>query len=68
MSISIIGIGCPYPKAPQYGKVRIDGHGLSSVAYYSCDYGYSLHGPLSRKCLHGSWYGDSPVCQPKRSK
>ncbi len=66
---SLTGIGCPYLKAPQYGKLRIDGHGLSSVAYYSCDYGYSLHGPSSRKCLHdGSWYGNVPVCRPKKSK
>jgi len=60
-------IGCLPLKAPQYGKVRIDGYGLSSVAYYSCDYGYSLYGPASRKCLHdGSWYGSVPICKPKR--
>ena len=67
--VNFIGIGCPYLKAPSYGKIRIDGHGYSSVAYYSCDYGYELYGPSSRKCLHGgSWYGKEPICRPKRSK
>ena len=49
--------------------MRVTGYGLNSIAYYSCDYGYDLHGLKSRKCLYdGSWYGSAPVCRPKRSK
>ena len=58
---------CPKLYAPKYGKIRVTGYGPDSVAYYSCDYGYGLYGPSSRKCQYdGSWYGKVPVCRPKR--
>ena len=60
---------CHKLHAPQYGKVRVTGYGHNSIAYYSCDYGYDLHGVDSRKCLYdGSWYGKAPICRPRRSK
>ena len=60
---------CPRLYGPKYGDVRVTGYGPNSVAYYSCDYGYEIYGPKSRKCQHdGSWYGNIPVCRPKRSK
>ena len=67
--ITFFAEDCPKIYAPQYGKIRVTGYGPDSVAYYSCDYGYDIYGPKSRKCQHdGSWYGDIPVCRPKRSK
>ena len=60
---------CPRIHAPQYGKIRVSGYGPDSVAYYTCDHGYDMHGLNSRKCLHdGSWYGKAPICRPRRSK
>ena len=59
----ILTDNCGQLYAPQYGKVSVNGYSYSSTAYYSCDYGYELHGSYSRKCQHdGSWYGKAPVC------
>ena len=46
------------------------GYSYSSTAYYTCNYGYQLHGSYSRKCQHdGSWYGKAPECrETKRGK
>lgn len=61
----IVGAICPYLVDPQYGKVNQRGNTPSSVAYYSCNYGYELHGLRYRKCLYdGTWYGDTPECRP----
>ena len=58
---------CSKLYAPKHGKIRVTGYGPDSLAYYSCDYGYALYGPSSRKCQYdGSWYGKIPVCRPKR--
>ena len=68
--LSIIAeVQCPELKAPLYGKVRVSGgYSPSSIAYYSCNSGYSLHGLRVRKCLHdGTWYGEEPSCRQLRS-
>ena len=63
-------VNCPNVNAPRYGKVWVTGYSYSSTAYYSCDYGYELHGSYSRKCQHDrTWYGKAPECrQAKRGK
>ena len=55
---------CPKLENPRYGKVVVRGYTPDSLAYYSCDYGYKLHGSGNlRKCLHdGRWNGDAPTC------
>ena len=41
------------------------GYSYSSVAYYTCNYGYELDGAYSRKCQHDyTWNGKAPECRP----
>ena len=60
-----VGAICPYLVDPPYGKVNQRGNTPSSVAYYSCNYGYVLYGLRHRQCLYdGTWYGVAPECRP----
>ena len=61
-------VTCPKLIAPQYGKVSVTGYSYSSTAYYSCDYGYEIHGSHSRNCQHdGTWHGKAPECRKAKT-
>ena len=55
---------CNPPKKISYGKVEWKSLTPTSVATYSCDYGYILVGEVRRTCQSdGYWGGKAPVCK-----
>ncbi|KAG7158260.1 Sushi, von Willebrand factor type A, EGF and pentraxin domain-containing protein 1-like 3 [Homarus americanus] len=58
-------VNCFEPEIPAFGKITAKHFSFSSVANYSCMYGYMLIGNPSVKCdVDGTWKGDLPICQP----
>ncbi|CAL4133700.1 unnamed protein product [Meganyctiphanes norvegica] len=58
-------LNCYEPTIPRMGKITAKSFTFSSIANYSCIYGYTLHGNPSVECgLDGSWIGDIPECLP----
>ena len=62
--VSSVGPYCPYLNYPSYGYISTSqGYVYGSVATYSCQKGYYLHGNAQRYCLNsGVWGGVAPTC------
>ena len=62
--VSSVGSYCPYLNYPSYGYMATSrGYGYGSVATYSCNKGYYLHGNAKRRCFNtGVWGGIAPTC------
>jgi len=57
------GISCYISHVLDNGKVTAPSNHYQSVVYYECDYGYTLFGPSTRKCLiAGTWSEYTPIC------
>ncbi|XP_064928384.1 P-selectin isoform X3 [Columba livia] len=61
-------IACPVLSAPDWGQLNCSHlHGdfaFGSVCAFSCQTGFALTGPDSRKCTAmGTWTGDTPRCE-----
>ena len=58
-------IYCPLLSVLKHGTVNALSREYRSVATYSCNPGFTLHGPHTRSCLHtGQWGGSQPSCRP----
>ncbi len=56
-------VDCGSLSAPPNGSVMTTGTTLSSVAFYSCNTGYTRRGDQTRTCLEtGDWSGSEPAC------
>ncbi|GAB1606857.1 sushi, von Willebrand factor type A, EGF and pentraxin domain-containing protein 1-like [Argonauta hians] len=53
---------CRTLRAPPNGHLKVE-YSVNSLANYSCDAGYQLQGPESRRCREDeSWTGSEPKC------
>ncbi|NWR36630.1 LYAM3 protein, partial [Tachuris rubrigastra] len=61
-------IACPVLSAPDQGELNCSHHHgnftFGSICAFSCQTGFALIGPESRKCMAtGIWTGDTPQCK-----
>ena len=57
-------VTCPSLTDPSDGTVSYGSRDYTSVATYTCDFGYELFGPLTRTCqASGVWSGSETTCQ-----
>ncbi|XP_064476715.1 sushi, von Willebrand factor type A, EGF and pentraxin domain-containing protein 1-like [Ornithodoros turicata] len=55
--------GCSNLTAPENGSVTFTTTAVGAVATYTCDEGYVLQGPATRKCSSsGEWLYSAPIC------
>lgn len=56
---------CPALKDPFNGHVTVTKQTIGSLADYTCQRGYIIHGETSRICQDdGKWTGQTPFCGP----
>ena len=61
-----IGIDCGSPGALENGMVTNNGTFVTSVATFTCDFGYELIGDTQRVCQSdGTWSNMVPTCDRK---
>lgn len=57
---------CKAPPQPRYGKFtpdRLDRYQFANIVQYRCDYGFSVRGHKTTKCLiYGNWSNPAPKC------
>ncbi|XP_015755011.1 PREDICTED: sushi, von Willebrand factor type A, EGF and pentraxin domain-containing protein 1-like isoform X2 [Acropora digitifera] len=57
---------CKAPPQPRYGKFtpdRLDRYQFANIFQYRCDYGFSVRGHKTTKCLiYGNWSNPAPKC------
>ncbi|XP_067016808.1 sushi, von Willebrand factor type A, EGF and pentraxin domain-containing protein 1-like isoform X2 [Acropora muricata] len=57
---------CKAPPQPRYGKFtpdRLDSYQFANIVQYRCDYGFSVRGHKTTKCLiYGNWSNPAPKC------
>ena len=60
---------CPTLSDPENGHVMVNTHTVGSVAYYTCNNGFTLIGTSMRTCvqngLTGQWMSEGPICLRK---
>ena len=57
---------CPVLRQPADGEVIIDSRIVNGTAFYVCDRGFMITGPVRRRCLPtGEWSGMETVCDRK---
>ena len=60
---------CKAPPQPRYGKFtpdRLDRYQFANIVQYRCDYGFSVRGHKTTKCLiYGNWSNPAPKCISK---
>lgn len=57
---------CPTLRPPADGNVLIDSRIVNGTAFYLCDNGFMINGPVLRQCLAtGEWSGMETVCDRK---
>ena len=62
----LLGINCGDPGMLMNGMVTTDGTFVTSVAEFTCDYGYMLVGDTQRVCQpNGNWSNMVPECPRK---
>ncbi|XP_070554202.1 uncharacterized protein [Ptychodera flava] len=68
-SVSCEVVTCPTLLAPNDGTMNSTGNTYLSVATFSCNDGYNLHGSSVRTCTaDGSWDGQSTLCEVRPQK
>jgi len=59
---------CPQPDAISLGMVEFSGLTVGSMARYSCQRGYIMHGRAQRRCMpNGHWSFTKPLCTLPRN-
>ena len=62
----ILGITCGDPGMPMNGSVTSNGTYVTSVAEFTCDFGFELINDTQRVCqLNGMWSNMVPECSRK---
>ncbi|KAG0728558.1 Protein lev-9 [Chionoecetes opilio] len=57
-------IKCEVPENPRHGKATFSSYFYNAVVTYTCDYGYMIVGPETRRCgPDRQWSGTMPSCQ-----
>ena len=57
-------VTCPSLPDPSAGRVLYGSRDYTSVATYTCDFGYELFGSVTRRCqASGVWSGPETTCQ-----
>ncbi|XP_076642778.1 hig-anchoring scaffold protein isoform X2 [Halictus rubicundus] len=62
--VQVTTVQCPIPEHPVNGKAVYTSYAYNSIVHYECDYGYTVVGAGTRRCLADrKWSGKMPTCQ-----